>query len=80
MPWNIEGEGYCDGKSTVVEAVIHGRSGILNVKMSTAGSKEEALHQIADATGTSKLNPTVADFTEALRKAVSYKGIPPTVI
>ena len=48
--------------------------------MSSAGSKEEALHQIADATGTSKLNPTVADFTEALRKAVSYKGIPPIVI
>ena len=42
--------------------------------------KEEALHQIADATGTSKLNPTVADFTEALRETVPYKGIPPTVI
>ena len=48
--------------------------------MSSARSKEEALHQIADATGTSKLNPTVADFIEALRRAVSYKEIPPTVI
>ena len=49
MLWNTEGGGYCGGKSTVVEAVIHGRSGILDVKMSSAGSKEEALHQIADA-------------------------------
>ena len=48
--------------------------------MSSTGSQKDALNQIADAAGTSKLNPTVADFTEALRKAVSYKGIPPTVI
>ena len=46
MTRNTEGEGYCDGNSTVVEAAIHGRPGILNVKMSSAGSKEEALHQM----------------------------------
>ena len=69
MPWNEEGGGYCDGKSTVVEAVIHGRPGILSGKM----SKEEALHEIADATGTSKLNPTDADFT-AVRKGCFIQG------
>ena len=67
------------GKSTVVDAVIHGRPGILKVQIS-AGCKEDLLRQVTDATGTSKLNPTVKDFTEALRKAVSDKGILPTVI
>ena len=64
------------GKSTVVDAVIHGRPGILKVQIS-AGCKEDLLRQVTDATGTSKFNPTV---TEALRKAVSDKGILPTVI
>ena len=68
------------GKSTLVDAVIHGRPGILKVQISAAGCKEDLLRQIADATGTSKFNPTVKDFTEALRKAVSGEGILPTVI
>ena len=36
------------GKSTVVDAVIHGRPGILKVQIS-AGCKEDLLRQVTDA-------------------------------
>ena len=78
--YNIIYGGNGVGKSTLVDAVIHGRSGILKIQISAAGCKEDLLRQIAVATGTSKFSPTVKDFTEALKKAVSGDGTLPTVI
>ena len=68
------------GKTTVVEAVIHDRPGILKVKVTTAENKQQFLHKVIEATGQFKQNPTIDDFKESLRKAVSDSGFLPTVI
>ena len=51
--YNIIYGGNGVGKSTLVDAVIHGRPGILKIQISAAGCKEDLLRQIAVATGTS---------------------------
>ena len=68
------------GKTTVVEAVIHGRPGILKVKVTTAENKQQYLHKVLEVTGQFKENPRIDDFKEFLRKAVSDSGVLPTVI
>ena len=68
------------GKTTVVEAVIHDRPGILKVKVTTAENKQQFLHKVIEVTGQFKQNPTIDDFKESLRKAVSDSGFLPTVI
>ena len=68
------------GKTTVVEAVIHGRPGILKIKVTTADNKQQFLHKVVKVTGQYKENPKIDDFKESLRKAVSDSGVLPTVI
>ena len=76
--------GYCVGKSTLIDTVVQGRKGILKITiinaLTTDLCEEVVISQMAHATGTSKLNPTLQDFEEALSKAVSDKGVLPTVI
>ena len=68
------------GKTTVVEAVIHDRPGILKVKVTTAENKQQFLLKVIEVTGQFKQNPTIDDFKESLRKAISDSGVLPTVI
>ena len=55
------------GKTTAVEAVIHGRPGILKVKVTTAENKQQFLHKVVQVTGQYKQNPKIDDFKESLR-------------
>ena len=50
------------GKTTVVEAVIHGRPGILEVKLTTAENKQQFLHKVVEVTGQFKQNTTIDDL------------------
>ena len=47
------------GKTTVVEAVIHGRPGILKFKVTTAENKHQFLHKVVEVTGQFKQNPAI---------------------
>ena len=48
--------------------------------MTTAENKQQFLLKVIEVTGQFKQNPTIDDFKESLRKAVSDSGVLPTVI
>ena len=66
------------GKTIVVEAVAHGRPGILKVKLTNA--ENGFFRELVELTGTSQFDPTREMIQEILSKAVLDKGILPTVI
>ena len=68
------------GKSTIVDSAIQGRRGVLKIEITSGSTVAGIMSELAKKTGTTKLDPQIADFRNALAISVGKEGILPTII
>lgn len=63
-----------------MESIIHGRKGILMMRLTTASSREEVISDLAKITRTTRYHPETVDFLNSLQGVSSLSGILPTIV
>jgi hypothetical protein len=68
------------GKSTIADSAIQGRLGVLRIRVTSASTVVGIMNDVAKMTDTTKLNPQINDFIDAMIIALGKDGSVPTII
>jgi hypothetical protein len=68
------------GKSTIVDSAIQGRLGVLRIRITSASTVVGIMNDVAKMTDSTKLNPQIDDFIDAMIIALGKDGSVPTII